>query len=164
MNTTQLIKTIESFSKVSPTLDNMEDMISFKGFLPIQCNTNIDEETKEISWGQLVVSYKSDYTRLDDKTGEALHDNATHKKLIIKFPKSFLKNNGVTANEFKRFFDDNFVKKARLILPVSDERPSFDNKIPMKNQSEVTISNAFDLRGFINSIKYIEDDKAKKSL
>lgn len=159
----QLIKNIDYFSNVSPTLDNMEDMISFKGFLPIQCNTNIDEETKEISWGQLVVSYKSDYTRLDDKTGEALHDNATHKKLIIKFPKAYLKANGVTANEFKHFFDDNFVKKARLILPTSDERPSFDNKVPMKNQTEVTISNSFDLRGFINSMKHKESDIPKKS-
>lgn len=153
MDTNSISKTITAFTKTTPSLDNMEDMISLKGFMPIQANTNIDDETKHIAWAQLVVSYKNEYGRIDEKTGESIQDNATHKKLVIKFPKHYLENHGVNSNEFKQFFDEHFVKKARLVLPVSDERQSFDKKIPIKNQTEVTISNSFDLRGFIDSYK-----------
>jgi hypothetical protein len=151
MNNNPIIKAVEAFTKTPPTLDNMEDMISLKGFMPIQSNTNIDDETKQISWAQLIVTFKNEYGRIDDITGESIQDNATHKKLVIKFPKRYLENHSISANEFKSFFDNNFVKKSRLVLPVSDERQSFDNKLPIKNQSEVTIANSFDLRGFIDS-------------
>ena len=145
-----ITKSVEGFLKTAPTLNNMEDTISLKGFMPIQSNTNIDDETKQIAWAQLICTYKNEYGRVDEKTGESIQDNATHKKLIVKFPKHYLESHSIKSSEFKSFFDGNFVKKQRIVLPVSDERQSFDGKNPIKNQSEVTISNSFDLRGFIN--------------
>ena len=153
MTNKTVIESLENFSKVTPTFDNMEELISIKGFFPIQSNTNVDEKTNTIAWAQLVVSYKSSYGRVDDVTGEHISDNATHKKLVVKFPRKYLEINRITTNEFKSFFDTHFVKKSRLILPVTEEKQSFRDKLPILNQSEVTISDTFNLRSFIDSFK-----------
>lgn len=157
MKLQDIVKSVDSFLQTPPTFENMTDLVSIKGGFPTQCNTNINEETKQVAWGQLIFPYKSSYSRIDDRTGESIADNATQKTLVVKFPRILLEQNGVSSSEFKNFFDTYFVNKARLLLPVSDERDSYKSdgktRVKIPNQSEVTVSKDFDLRAFINSYK-----------
>jgi len=153
MNTTSVKKTLDKFASVNPTLDNQTDIITFKGFTPTQSNTNIDEETKKVAWGQLMAVYKSSYSRIDERTGESISDNATLCTLKVKFPRLYLEEHGVTSSEFKHFFDTYIVNKHRLVVPTTEEKQSFKNKQPILNATECAIHASFDLRAFIEQIQ-----------
>lgn len=150
----ELVKISSSeFLKHGVTLQNQYDTISFKGFIPAQANTNIDENTDEVGWGQLLCHFKTSYGRTSQTQGEVVNDNATLKTLKVSFPAKYLKDHNITSDDFKDFFDTYIVGKLRLLIPVSDERQSFKGKTPMPNQTEVTVHPSFDLHMFIQNTK-----------
>ena len=152
-----IIDSISKFQGEVPTLQNQHQRITFLGCLPIQANTNFEKnkEGVETYWAQLLCNFSTSYNRTDEH-GQTHDDNNVLKTLVVKFPMSYLKNNTITSSMFKNFFDANFVAKKFLILPVSEEKQSFqyvaDKRVPIKNQTEVTISEDFDLKAFFASI------------
>jgi len=153
---------LDRFESQTPTLQNQFNRLSLIAVLAIQANTNFskDKDGVESYWAQLLCNYKSTYNRLNEN-GEQTDDNASLKTLVIKFPMSYLKKYNFTSNQFKNRFDANFVMKQWLILPVTEEKQSYqylnDKRMPIKNQTEVTIDPDFDLS------KLFEDElKPKK--
>lgn len=154
---------LSTFEGETPNLQNQHKRISFIGVLPIQANSSYtlkDEKGNEAYWAQLLVNFSSGYNRTDEM-GEVHDDNKSLKTLVISFPMSYLKNQGVNTHEFKTFFDSNYICKKFLILPVTEEKQAYqsqgsgDNRkmIPIKNQTKVNIDENFDLKAFIDSHK-----------
>jgi len=145
-----------NFESVAPTLQNQHKRISFIGFLPIQANSNFnkDKEGNTTFWAQLLCNFTSSYNRTDEN-GETFDDNKSLKTLVVKFPMSYLKKYSITTQQFKNFFDEEFVAKKFIILPVSEEKQSFhfvkDSRIAIKNQTEVVIDVDFNLNDLIKS-------------
>jgi len=141
---------------VTPTLQNQHSRISFIGFLPIQANSNFDKDKdgNTTFWAQLLCNYSSSYNRTDEN-GEIHNDNKTLKTLVVKFPMSYLKKYSITTQQFKNFFEEEYVAKKFIILPVSEEKQSFqfvkDARVAIKNQTEVVIDENFNLADLIKS-------------
>jgi len=152
-----IIDAINSFQAEVPTLQNQHKRASFLGFLPIQANTNYqkDKDGVEQYWAQLLCNFSSTYGRTDEN-GQTHDDNNSLKTLVVKFPMAYLKKYNITSSMFKNFFDANFVAKRFIILPVTEEKQSFqyvgDKRVPIKNQTEVTILEDFDLKAFFASV------------
>jgi len=155
-----IINLLEKFQAETPSLSNQHNRLSLIGVLPIQANSSftkdqlntLTNEKKDIYWAQLLCNYSSSYNRTDEN-GQVHDDNASLKTLVIKFPMDYLKSQAVSTQQFKTFFDKNYVGKAWLILPVSEEKGSStwkDKKsVPIKNQTEVTIDSSFNLKEFM---------------
>jgi len=145
-----------NFESVTPTLQNQHSRISFIGFLPIQANSNFDKDKdgNTTFWAQLLCNYSSSYNRTDEN-GEIHNDNKTLKTLVVKFPMSYLKKYSITTQQFKNFFEEEYVAKKFIILPVSEEKQSFqfvkDARVAIKNQTEVVIDENFNLADLIKS-------------
>jgi len=155
---------IKNFESAVPSLQNQHTRMSLVGILPIQANTNFDKDKngKETFWAQLLCNFTASYSRTDEN-GQVHDDNASLKTFVVKFPMTYLKNEDVTTQEFKTYFDKNFVAKKFLFLPVGEEKQSFqynaDKRVPIKNQTEVTIDESFPLKSLIT--KDIGLDKVK---
>ncbi len=149
---------IKQISNLGFSFENMYKRFSFISFLPIQANSNYEklEDGKEIFWFQLVSNYKNTYSRTDEQ-GEIHDDNATIKTLVIKFPKSYLSNQNLQVSEVKEFFEKNYIGKKFITLPVDEERPKFNfeggKKVLVKNVTECTIDESFNLKELINPTK-----------
>ena len=147
---------LNNFESETPTLQNQHKRISLIGCLPLQANTNFEKDKNGVEsyWAQLLCNYTSSYNRTDE-TGQQHGDNASLKTLVIKFPMSTLKKYNISSQDFKSFFDKNFVAKKWLLLPVTEEKQSFqyvnDKRVPIKNQTEVTIDDSFDLNHYFKS-------------
>lgn len=155
---------IEKNNNLTFSFENQYKRFSYISFLPIQANSShsIDEEGKKSFWFQLVGSYKSTYQSISE-SGEISDDNATIKTLYVKFPMEYLLNQKINVDKLKKFFNDNFVGKKFITLPVGEEMPVFDFKNNIrnlvKNSSQVNIDESFDLNAFISEF---EKPKATK--
>ncbi|WP_458701398.1 hypothetical protein ACKGJI_04615 [Sulfurospirillum sp. 1307] len=159
-----ITKHIENYENLVFSFENMHKRTSIIGVLPVQANTNFskDENGIESYWFQLVCNYKSTYSRTDEH-GEQHDDNASLKTLIIKFSMDHLKKYNVKSSDLKKFFDDNYVGKKFLFLPVSEEKQSWTNtkpRTPIKNQSECVVSSDFDLNEFMKIDKKVGTNKS----
>lgn len=147
-----------------PNFENQYKRFSYITFFPIQANASNqkDDDGKLTFWFQLISQYKSSYIGIDDN-GEENSDNATIKILTIKFPMDYLKKNNLTSDKAKKFFNDVFVGKKFLTLPVSDESPVFEIKGSVrnfvKNHSQVTVDDDFDLSSFIKEFTSVKPTK-----
>lgn len=154
---------LNSFQNEEPTLLNQHKRISLIGALPQQCNVSFQKDKDGVKryWAQLLCNYKTAYSR-QDESGELHNDNSSIKTLVIKFPMDYLQKHSLSTTDIKTFFDTHFVQKKFLVLPVTEEKQSFqflnDKRVPIKNQSEVNIDENFDLRSYINEI-----NKSKKA-
>lgn len=154
----KVINTIlDQFESEVPNLQNQHKRMSLIGVLPIQANSNYTQKNKdgvEQYWAQLLVNFSSSYNRTDE-AGQVHDDNKSLKTLVISFPMSYLTQQNISTHQFKDFFDNNYVCKKFLVLPVTEEKQAFqqqgDKRIPIKNQTKVEIDPTFDLKGFINS-------------
>jgi len=154
---------LQNFEVKTPSLQNQHDRISFIGVLPIQANANYNKATKkdpETYWAQLLVNFSSAYQRIDE-AGQISDDNKSLKTLVVSFPKKYLDDNQISISQFTDFFEREYVAKKFLVLPVTEEKQAFqsqgsgDNikKIPIKNQTKVSIDPNFDLKAFMVSHK-----------
>jgi len=154
---------LNSFQGQSATLQNQHERISLIGVLVQQCNVSYQKDKDGVVryWAQLLCNFKSSYSRTDEK-GELHNDNSSIRTLVIKFPMSYLEKNKLSTNDLKSFFDEYFVQKKFLILPVTEEKQSYqfvnDKRTPIKNQTEVIINQNFNLSSFIDEVK--NDKKA----
>jgi hypothetical protein len=153
---------VDQFEVKTPSLQNQHDRISFIGVLPIQANANYnkaDKNNPESYWAQLLVNFSSAYQRIDE-SGVVSDDNKSLKTLVISFPKKYLDDNQISISQFTIFFEREYVAKKFLILPVTEEKQAFqvqgDKKIPIKNQTKVSIDSNFDLKAFIDSHKEVK--------
>lgn len=159
----KVINTIlEQFESEVPTLQNQHNRISLIGVFPIQANSNYNQKNKdgkEEYWAQLLVNFSSSYNRTDE-AGQIHDDNKSLKTLVISFPMYYLEKQKVSTLQFKNFFDENYVCKKFLVLPVTEEKQAYqrqgDKNIPIKNQTKVQIDPNFDFRSFIDSHKEIK--------
>lgn len=124
-------------------------------FVPVQANASSSEGN---DWSHLVCTYKSRYSAQDSAGNPIDSDNATMKTLKIKFSKEAM--TGVTPKLFKSFFDDNFVGKKPIKLPVLVEMPVYVNKIPQKNETQVVVAPDFSLSEFISNYSKKPEQKA----
>ena len=152
-------ETIQNFESEIPNLQNQHNRVSFIGVLPIQANANYnkaDNKNPESYWAQLLVNFSSKYQRIDE-TGQISDDNKSLKTLVISFPRKYLDDNQITTSIFTNFFEREYVGKRFLILPVTEEKQSFQNqgdkRVPIKNQTKVEIDPSFDIRAFMDSHK-----------
>ena len=69
----------------------------------------------------------------------------------------YLLDQKLTADKVRKFFNDNFVGKKFITLPVGEEMPVFEFKNNVrnivKNCSQVSIDENFDLQAFINEFE-----------
>ncbi|QKF64229.1 hypothetical protein [Campylobacter corcagiensis] len=155
---------IEKNNNLAFSFENQYKRFSYISFLPIQANSSysIDEEGKKSFWFQLVASYKTSYQSINED-GEINQDNATLKTLYVKFSMEYLTTLKINVDKLKKFFNDNFVGKKFITLPVGEEMPVFDFKNNIrnlvKNSSQVNIDESFDLNAFISDF---EKPKATK--
>lgn len=149
---------IEKNTNLTFSFENQYKRFSYITFFPIQANSSndTDEAGKKIFWFQLVATYKSTYQSVNE-LGEISQDNATVKTLYVKFPMQYLLNQKLTADKVRKFFTDNFVGKKFITLPVGEEMPVFEFKNNVrnivKNCSQVSIDENFDLQVFINEFE-----------
>jgi len=154
---------LNSFLNEQPTLQNQHKRISLIGALPQQCNVSYQKDKEGVTryWAQLLCNFKSSYNRVDEQ-GELHDDNSSIKTLVIKFPMDYLQKQKVSTNDFKSFFDEHFVQKHFIVLPIKEEKQSYqfvdDKRTPIKNQSEALIDSDFDLNNFI--AEFTKDKKA----
>ena len=99
------------------------------------------------------------YPRVDE-TGQTTEDNKSLKTLVIKFSQKYLDNNQITTASFIEFFEREYVAKKFLILPVTEEKPEFQNadkkgdeKVLLRNKTKVEIDPSFNLKAFMDSHK-----------
>ena len=123
-------------------------------WLNLQVALDKDKDGNTTFWAQLLCNYSSSYNRTDEN-GEIHNDNKTLKTLVVKFPMSYLKKYSITTQQFKNFFEEEYVAKKFIILPVSEEKQSFqfvkDARVAIKNQTEVVIDENFNLADLIKS-------------
>ena len=148
-------KFIAEKEAITPTLENQRDRFTYITFLPVKVNTSYtDEDGVKRFWFQIVSSYTSNYQSINED-GEVSEDNATLKTLTVKFPMDYVKKHNLTATQLKKFFEDNFVNKKFITLPVSEESPVFEFKNNarslVKNHTQVTVSDSFNLEEYIKS-------------
>ena len=149
---------IEKNTNLTFSFDNQYKRFSYITFFPIQANSSndTDEAGKKTFWFQLVSTYKSTYQSINE-VGEVSQDNATVKTLYVKFPMQYLLDQKLTADKVRKFFTDNFVGKKFITLPVGEEMPVFEFKNNVrnivKNCSQVSIDENFDLQAFINEFE-----------
>lgn len=147
---------INQFSNLSFSFENMHKRTTLIGFLPLQANASFDKDENGVEryWFQLLGNFKSSYNRTDEN-GEQHDDNASVKTLTVKFPMSYLAKHGVTSSQIKKYFDDNYVGKKFIFLPVTEEKQKFEfhdkKRVPVKNVSECSIDDSFNLRDLLGS-------------
>lgn len=151
--------------KLPFTPENMFKRFSYITFFPLQANgsSSKDEDGKITSWFQILSHYKTFYAS-NDENGVLLSDsNATLNTLIVKFPFSYLNKYKLTIDMLKTFFNENYVNKSFLTLPVTEETPVYEYRSGIrnliKNQSQVFINDDFDLMAFISSQNAIKSKK-----
>lgn len=160
-----VFKLIEANENLSFSFENQYKRFSYLSFLPIQVNSGTSEIKDLLGnnvsrpWFQLVSYYKNSFMSVDEN-GVVGEDNATIKMLFVKFSYELIQQSGFTGEQLRKFFNDFYVGKKFLTLPVTEEMPVFSidaknpsNKTIVKNQSQVNVSLDFDLKSFILDIQ-----------
>lgn len=155
----QIFQMIEEDSKVAFSFENQYRRATYVTVMPSSVNTSAttDPSTKKTSiWFHIVAQFKTQYASIDENGQVSDDANETIKQLFIKFPQSYLEEQKVLQSEFKKFLKEHFIGKHFLTLPVGTEGQKYEIKgdklVAIKNQTETTISENFNLRAFIDEI------------
>jgi len=155
----QIFQMIEEDSKVAFSFENQYRRTTYVTVMPSSVNTSAttDPSTKKTSiWFHIVAQFKTQYASIDENGQVSDDANETIKQLFIKFPQSYLEEQKVLQSEFKKFLKEHFIGKRFLTLPVGTEGQKYEIKgdklVAIKNQTETTISENFNLRAFIDEI------------
>lgn len=160
---------IASNESIPFSRENQFKRFTYLTFMPFQVNfsSNKDENGRIVSWFQILCQYKSFYDAVDENGVLLTKENATIKTLTIKFSNDYIKKFKLNIQQVKQFFEKNIVEPGVFItLPINDEMPTFEfnngNKSIVKNSSQATIYENFDLNEFIKHYsKEKKDDKTK---
>lgn len=155
----QIFQMIEEDSKVAFSFENQYKRTTYVTVMPSSVNTSAttDPSTKKTSiWFHIVAQFKTQYASIDENGQVSDDANETIKQLFIKFPQNYLEEQKVLQSEFKKFLKEHFIGKRFLTLPVGTEGQKYEIKgdklVAIKNQTETTISENFNLRAFIDEI------------
>jgi len=114
------------FENVGVNLKNVQDTLitHIVGFTPKSASVGkyeIDNKTFYVAKLEFETVSLSD-TNLDDG-----HTNEKTTKNFLKFPYSYLESQGITLTQFKEFFDMNFVKAKRIVLPAQRYKSNYQS-------------------------------------
>lgn len=155
----QIFQMIEEDSKAAFSFENQYKRTTYVTFMPSSVNTSAvaDPQTKKVSiWFHIVSQFKTQYASFDENGMLSEDANETIKQLFIKFPQKYLEEQKVSQSELKKFLKEHFIGKHFLTLPVGSESQKYEVKndklIAIKNQTETTINESFNLRAFIDEL------------